>query len=485
MKIPCSVSLLTLNAARELPACLEALKDFAEIIVCDGNSTDATREIAERFGAKIVPQYDTDEPNVPCAMDKAAVRQKAMDASTLPWRFFMDADDLLSKETIEEIRRITSNPHPTHFVWRMPTRIFIEGKEILHEAAYPAYQTRLVHESVGARFKGTVHDRLVWNEKKFSVGTMHTLYDFQWSKERVENLRQYLGRYVDREVQTLVFSGFRNFLYWCIWYRLRVIAGYVLWRIPRMYITHGFKDSMPLWIEYETVRYHVALFFKGIAKYICTRLWYEILVGTVRGKDIKIILFNVDARPFEAYGLVLDICGGKDASYWRYLQTRRWFRKTVLDIDPKMEPDIVADLEKEDLSQTDGYFNTALLFNVLEHLRQRPLVLSRIRRVLKEGGELIGVVPFLVAVHPDPHDYARMTAEELQVLLSDAGFSHITVEPVGRGPLLASFYQSEFLWPRILKLVVLPLVLGLDAIILKLRPEWRDKFPLSYVFVAR
>jgi len=482
--IPATVALLTLNAAATLPECLEALRNFQEIIVCDGNSTDRTQDIAREYGATVVNQYDTEEPNVPCAIDKAAVRERAFAAATLDWRFFMDADDALSKETVEEIRRIVTDPNPTHFVWRMPTRIFIDSREILHEATYPSYQTRLVHKKIGAHFKGPVHDRLIWDEKKFPIGTMQTRYDFHWDKDRVENLRHYLDRYIAREIQTLEFGTVRNFLYWGVWFRLRVIAGYILWRIPRMYLRFGFKDSMPLWIEMETVRYHVALFFKGIMSYIRSRLWCEVLVGTMQGKDINRILFNIAVRPFEAYGRVLDIGGGKDASYWRYLSTRRWFRKTILDIDPSVSPDITADLEKDDLSQTN-HFDTALLFNVLEHLHQRPLVLSRIRRTLKGDGVLIGVVPFLVAVHPDPHDYARMTAEELHILLSEAGFSRITIEPVGRGPIMASFYQSEFLWPRLLKLVILPIVFTLDAVIVRLRPAWRDKFPLSYMFVAR
>ena len=56
-KIPCSVGILTLNSGQALRRCLDSLKDFAEIIICDGNSTDNTLEIAREYGAKIVKQY--------------------------------------------------------------------------------------------------------------------------------------------------------------------------------------------------------------------------------------------------------------------------------------------------------------------------------------------------------------------------------------------------------------------------------------------
>jgi len=60
-KIPASVGILTLNSGKTLRRALNSLTDFAEIIVCDGNSTDDTLEIAREYGAKIIRQYDSDD----------------------------------------------------------------------------------------------------------------------------------------------------------------------------------------------------------------------------------------------------------------------------------------------------------------------------------------------------------------------------------------------------------------------------------------
>ena len=480
-KIPCSVAIITRGEG--LAPVLESLKDFAEIIICHGNPSSEHLKAAAAHGAKLLPQYDTDESGLTCMTDKAAVRQRAMDASTLPWRFFMDRDDRLSPEAIAEIRAITADAAPAHFIWRMPTRIFIAGKEIKHEATYPAYQTRLVHQSVGARFKNPVHDRLAWDEKRFPVGTMRSPYDFHWSKERVADYWGYLGAYARREVQVIEIPHIRALLAWCL-RRLRTIAGYLLWRLPAMYLRYGFRDSMPLSIELTIVRYHAALLWGTIKKFCATRRWVVIAIQTLRGKDLNRILSNLAVHNREAYGRVLDVGGGHDASYWRYLSTRRWHRKIVVDLE-RAKPDIVADLDRDVLPLAEGYCDTALMFNVLEHLGNRTHALAEVRRVLRPGGELIGIVPFLVGVHPDPHDFVRFTDEGLRKLLFDAGFRDIAVEPIGRGPLVASYYQSEFLWPRFLKLILLPVVLGLDAIILRLRPQWVEKFPLSYAFFAR
>jgi glycosyltransferase involved in cell wall biosynthesis len=273
-KIKCSVGILTLNSASGLAKCLNAFKDFEEIIVCDGNSTDNTVEIAKAYGAKVIKQYDTDEKNVRCVKDKATVRQKNMLAATCDWYFFMDSDDTLSEEAVEEIRGIVSSPSPEYLIYRMPTRIYIEDdsgyKEIKYEATYPSYQTRLVHKSVNARFKGQVHDHLVWDTKTFKVGTMKSYYNFFWPKERVQNFWKYSSTYAQWEVDVSPKRIFSDFVYWVVYRRLRTIAGYILYRLPKMYILHGFKETMPLSIELNIVRYHCKILLLDIIKYFKT-----------------------------------------------------------------------------------------------------------------------------------------------------------------------------------------------------------------------
>lgn len=220
--------------------------------------------------------------------------------------------------------------------------------------------------------------------------------------------------------------------------------------------------------------------------YITSREWCILLTETLRGKDLNRILTNLASRKFEAYGRILDVGGGGGkSSYWRFMKQTRWHRLTTLDIDPKSNPTVVHNLEEVPLPFTAEYFDTIMLFNVLEHLNARTEILKELHRTLHVGGVIVGIIPFLVNVHPDPNDYVRLTRQGLEELLSSAGFSSVRVQYVGRGPLVASYYQSEFLWPRALKLLILPIVLTLDKIILTLRPSFGEKFPLSYAFSAK
>jgi glycosyltransferase involved in cell wall biosynthesis len=53
-KLPVSVIVAARNEEKNLPRCLEALRDVGEVYVIDSESTDATPEIARSFGAKVV-----------------------------------------------------------------------------------------------------------------------------------------------------------------------------------------------------------------------------------------------------------------------------------------------------------------------------------------------------------------------------------------------------------------------------------------------
>jgi glycosyltransferase involved in cell wall biosynthesis len=103
-KLPVSVIVAARNEANNLPSCLESLRDAGEVYVIDSQSTDATPEIARSFGAKVVQfHYQGGWPKK---------RQWAIE--TLPlaydWILLLDADEALTPELIEEIRRAIVNP---------------------------------------------------------------------------------------------------------------------------------------------------------------------------------------------------------------------------------------------------------------------------------------------------------------------------------------------------------------------------------------
>lgn len=86
MPHPVSVQICTLNEEENIGACLEAVlaNDPSEIIVVDGGSRDATVEIAESLGARVISAG---------RLGLGPSRQVGYRSTTLPYSAFIDADD--------------------------------------------------------------------------------------------------------------------------------------------------------------------------------------------------------------------------------------------------------------------------------------------------------------------------------------------------------------------------------------------------------
>src|SRR5690242_1608591 len=102
--LPVSVAVLTLNEEKDLPRCLESVRGLAsEIVVMDSGSTDQTRAVAERFGA--IFEF---HPWQGCA----AQRNVALRRCSRPWVLCLDADEAVSPELADTIRKLFANGEP-------------------------------------------------------------------------------------------------------------------------------------------------------------------------------------------------------------------------------------------------------------------------------------------------------------------------------------------------------------------------------------
>ena len=87
-----SVVINTYNAERHLQAVLDTVKDFDEVLVCDMESTDRTREIALQNGCRLItfPKGD--------AVCAEPARTFAIQSAACPWVFVVDADEMVTPE---------------------------------------------------------------------------------------------------------------------------------------------------------------------------------------------------------------------------------------------------------------------------------------------------------------------------------------------------------------------------------------------------
>ncbi len=118
--LPVSVIVAARNEAHNLPRCLESLRQAGEVYVIDSQSTDASAEIAESFGAQVIQfHYQGGWPKK---------RQWAIDSLqfTYDWILLIDADEALTPELVVEIQQAIQNPacrrllHPPANVFPWP-----------------------------------------------------------------------------------------------------------------------------------------------------------------------------------------------------------------------------------------------------------------------------------------------------------------------------------------------------------------------------
>lgn len=160
-KIPCTVAILTRNSAGSLPHALESVKNFSEIIVCDGYSTDNTRAIAAQYSARVLEQDKQFLSSEGRIADYAGVRNQTLAAAKHPWFFFLDSDEYLSAELVEEIAATVTGEPGAYWV---PREYVLHGEHIDCASTYPNRQLRLFHTSVANHFIKEVHERIVLHD---------------------------------------------------------------------------------------------------------------------------------------------------------------------------------------------------------------------------------------------------------------------------------------------------------------------------------
>ncbi len=93
-----SVVMIVKDEEKNLDECLNSISWVDEVIVLDSGSTDATREIAEKHGARF---YCDDN-----WQGYGIQRQRAQAYATGEWVFVIDADERVIPELAKEIRQV-------------------------------------------------------------------------------------------------------------------------------------------------------------------------------------------------------------------------------------------------------------------------------------------------------------------------------------------------------------------------------------------
>jgi len=148
---PLSVAVITLNEEANLARCLQSVAGLArETVVIDSGSSDATLEIARRYGARI---------EVRAWPGHVKQKNHALAQCREPWVLSLDADEALSPELRQAIIDLFAQGEPAHAGYLVNRRTFYLGDWVWH-AWYPEWRLRLVRREQAQWIGTDPHDLL-------------------------------------------------------------------------------------------------------------------------------------------------------------------------------------------------------------------------------------------------------------------------------------------------------------------------------------
>ena len=149
-----SIAIATFNEERCLADCLNSIKTLTnEIVVVDGSSTDKTVEIAKSFGAKVIV---TD--NKPIFHIN---KQLAIDECRGEWILQLDADEIVTPELAEEIRKVVEQDVESPVAYWIKRKKMFLGRWIKKGGQYPDPVIRLFRKRKAHLPCESVHEQIV------------------------------------------------------------------------------------------------------------------------------------------------------------------------------------------------------------------------------------------------------------------------------------------------------------------------------------
>ena len=252
-----------------------------EAIVVDEYSTDTTREIAEKFGAKVFTEPHHDIFHI--------TKQKALDMATGDWILQLDADEVVTNELANEIKIVVSSDGGLEGLlggdarkqklfqrhqklveerdgpigkrtgevvgYFIPRRNIFLGKPLIHAGVYPDGVIRLVKKGKAKFPQKSVHEQIQLDGEVGWLGSDLLHYDSP-------TLKRYLirmNRYTDLKAQEIRDSKTPKNL----WQFLLFTVHWPLITFVNLYFRHkGFLDGVPgfLWSFFSALHFPIAYF---------------------------------------------------------------------------------------------------------------------------------------------------------------------------------------------------------------------------------
>lgn len=270
--LPVTAVIMTLNEERNLPLCIESIKDYIkDIIVVDSYSNDKTEEISRSYGVKFYKnKFINQAKQYLWSMQNTDIANE--------WVLRIDADERWTPQGFEELRNIIDNDLADGVYVKM--QIFFMSRFIKHGDFYPNYFLRIYKKSMGK-----MEDRWMDEHIKVNGRTLLTNINvIEANYDRQENITLWTTKhngYSTREAIEIIIANHQI-------KNIESVAKFFGNKTERKrWIKENFYSKIPLFIRpfgYFIYRYFLKFGFldgkEGFIFHILHAFWYRFLVDT-------------------------------------------------------------------------------------------------------------------------------------------------------------------------------------------------------------
>lgn len=217
-----SAVVLAKNEQENIRKCLKTLKWCDEVVVIDDYSEDKTREIAKKLGAKVFKHHLNN--------DFAQQRNFGLGKAKGEWVLFIDADERVSPELTQEIKREVKKDE--HYAFVFKRQDFFLGKPLKHGETAKIRLLRMAKKD--GKWERAVHEvwKTKWQTKTLENPILH------YSHPSISQLISQVNFHSSLHAEVLRKSGVKFSLFRLIFNPLGKFLLNLVWRL-------GFLDGMP------------------------------------------------------------------------------------------------------------------------------------------------------------------------------------------------------------------------------------------------
>lgn len=215
---------ITLNAERVLEESLKSIAFADEIIVVDSGSTDKTLEIAQQYHAKIIRKE---------WQGFGAQKEFAVQKAANNWVLCLDADEVLTPELAQSIRKFLENPSASSA--KMARANVFLGKVLRFGEGCPDWNIRLFQRQQAHWSDDVVHEKVFVQTRPATLkgDLMH------YSSETLFSYLQKQNRYSTLLAKAAIENGAKPPTLF------KLLASPWVRFVKFYFIRQGFRDGIP------------------------------------------------------------------------------------------------------------------------------------------------------------------------------------------------------------------------------------------------